>query len=185
MPRDEDGIDYMIPLSCDTARFFMEKREGAWETVRAVPAHDVCMYGWPRHLYRMHEGARIARGRHGRDVRRPDWATAARDYTFLNRRATRDSCIAAGGPSTTAPTVPLDCVIEFGEIAECPSWQVYGMGHSRVADQATRIPFVNFSKISDPCQDEWYGVTCGDYEVLTGEMTRSKCIRRGSRRISR
>ena len=25
---------------------------------------------------------------------------------------------------------------------------------------ATRIPFVNYSMITDPCRDEWFGVTC-------------------------
>ena len=182
VPRDEDGIDYMIPLSCDTAaRKNEEKREGAWETCALRPAHDVCMYGWPRHLYRMHEGRLLHEDGTVETIPESDWATADQTgYTFLNRpRHDRDSCIAAGGTFYYGANRSLDCVIEFGEITECPSWQVYGMGHSRVADQATRIPFVNFSKISDPCQDEWYGVTCGDYEVLTGEMTAQQVYQTG------
>jgi hypothetical protein len=37
------------------------------------------------------------------------------------------------------------------------------MGHSRDnynAPVATAIPFVNFSVITDPCNDDWFGVTC-------------------------
>ena len=35
------------------------------------------------------------------------------------------------------------------------------------ANQATytHIPFINYTKISDPCGDGWYGVTCEDYET--------------------
>ena len=35
------------------------------------------------------------------------------------------------------------------------------MAHSGGADIVfTYIPFVNFSSISDPCTDQWYGITC-------------------------
>ena len=40
------------------------------------------------------------------------------------------------------------------------------MGHSLDPPNlpvSTRIPFVNFSVISDPCNDEWHGVTCEDH----------------------
>ena len=42
-------------------------------------------------------------------------------------------------------------------------WQVHGMGHSLDPigrPVATAIPFVNFSVITDPCNDDWFGVTC-------------------------
>eukprot|EP00322_Chrysochromulina_rotalis_P026525 CAMPEP_0115841612 /NCGR_PEP_ID=MMETSP0287-20121206/7376_1 /TAXON_ID=412157 /ORGANISM="Chrysochromulina rotalis, Strain UIO044" /LENGTH=1520 /DNA_ID=CAMNT_0003295259 /DNA_START=20 /DNA_END=4582 /DNA_ORIENTATION=- len=134
-----------------------------FEDTKAIrPAHEMCMHGWPRHAYQLDKG---------RQMRWEDNATrdgVTRDaYTFLNRlRHSRENCTVLGGRYYEAETNHLeDCVFDFGTLQTCPSWEVHGMGHTLdppLNPIATRIPFVNFSVITDPCRDEWFGVTCED-----------------------
>ena len=139
-----------------------------FEDVKAIrPAHEMCLYGWPRHLYRLHEGRRERMVTNVTSVPR-----TKPEYTFLTRlRHTQDECTALGGKFYAAePNYLADCVFEFGELTSCPSWEVYGMGHTELSVKAqtdttgligtTKIPFVNFSVITDPCLDDWYGITC-------------------------
>ena len=90
------------------------------------------------------------------------------EYTFLNRlRHSRTNCTQLGGQYYEADGNHLeDCVFEFGTLTTCPSWEVHGMGHTLDpinTPVATRIPYVNFSMISDPCNDKWFGVTCEEH----------------------
>ena len=108
------------------------------------------------------------------------------EYTFLNRiRPSEANCTLLGGQYYPAINSGFaDCVVEFGHLGYCFSWEVHGMGHS--LDEVkylgtplddgtpvyksvfTRIPFVNYSLVSDPCRDRWYGVTCEDNEMGMG-----------------
>ena len=134
------------------------------EDVKAIrPAHELCMYGWPRHLYRMEEGNRRKAISNVSSIARQQ-----SEFTFLGRlRYSKANCTLMGGRFYDAETHYLpDCVFEFGELRKCPSWEVHGMGHtadSFNAPKATKIPFVNFSVITDPCNDGWFGVTCEDF----------------------
>ena len=139
------------------------------------PVHDMCLYGWPRHDYRLHETRESYRTKcEGPDcVSNYTWVVpTVPEYTFLNRlRISKDNCTLLGGAYYQAEdTFDLkeDCVFEFGTLTTCPSWEVHGMAHSEdpFADPvATEIPYVNYSVITDPCNDEWYGVTCEAHET--------------------
>ena len=97
-------------------------------------------------------------------------------YSFLSRlRPNRENCSLAGGTFYEAATAAEldDCVVEFGVMGMCPSWEVHGMAHSRDLSKSpepvfTYIPYVNYSSISDPCggdgEEKWYGITCEAYE---------------------
>lgn len=132
-----------------------------FEDVTAIrPAHEMCMYGWPRYEYMLEQGRRlkVESNVSSREATRAE-------YTFLGRlRHSQENCTLLGGRYYEAETNHLeDCVFEFGDLTECPSWEVHGMGHTLdpwLAPVATRIPFVNFSIITDPCLDDWFGVTC-------------------------
>ena len=77
------------------------------------------------------------------------------ERSFLNRlKLSRAQCEGANGicyPGDAA-TVCVDgaadccgdCVIDFGYLSECPSWEVHGMGHTRDPPGSpvhTYIPF--------------------------------------------
>jgi len=130
--------------------------------VQAVrPAHDMCLYGWPRHHYQMHEGRLPLEVTTGNVTTTRE--RTAEEYSFLSRlRPGEENCTLMGGTYYAASGATLaDCVFEFGNLGYCPSWEVHGMAHSGGADIVfTYIPFVNFSSISDPCTDQWYGITC-------------------------
>lgn len=139
------------------------------------PASELCIDGWPRQAHKMEDG----RTPHvlADDSGTTRVPTPLDEYSFLSRlRLSPDECAAAEGvcyPATETTVCPDgfeplsccdDCVIEFGILRECPSWELHGMGHTRdsksLPDVFTRTPFVNYSIISDPCLDEWDGVTC-------------------------
>ena len=89
------------------------------------------------------------------------------EYTFLARyRYTEDNCTLLGGRYYAADDNHLgpDCVFDWPpSLTGCSSWEVHGMGHSEdlpSEPRRTYIPFVNFSVITDPCLDDWFGVTC-------------------------
>ena len=118
---------------------------------------------WPRHSYRLHEG-RVGYivGNSTELVETP-----VDEYSFLNRlRYSELNCTAGGGQYyPAADSFQEDCVFQFGTLSECPSWEVHGMGHSKDLDVGegvtpveafTYIPFVNYSVMSDPCNDNWY-----------------------------
>ena len=134
-----------------------------FEDVKAIrPAHEMCMYGWPRHKYMLDQGRR-------RKVLNNVTSRAATraEYTFLGRlRHSQENCTALGGRYYEAELHHLeDCVFEFGDMTSCTSWEVHGLGHTldrRIEPRSTRIPYINYSVITDPCLDEWFGVTCDE-----------------------
>ena len=148
------------------------------DTIALKPSHQMCLYGWPRHAYQMHEGRLPLEYEDGNvSVTR---ARNVDEYDFLSRlRPNEENCSLVHGtfyPSTCATCLD-DCVVEFGRMDVCPSWEVHGMAHSRdVGIVFTNIPFVNYSSITDPCGgdglERWYGVTCEAYEdaVKPGEV---------------
>ena len=137
-----------------------------FEDVKAIrPAHEMCLYGWPRHLYRLHEGRRERMVTNVTSVPR-----TKPEYTFLTRlRHTQDEHAPAASSTRRSP-LPRRPRPRVWRAHVVPSWEVYGMGHTELSVKAqtdttgligtTKIPFVNFSVITDPCLDDWYGITC-------------------------
>ena len=144
------------------------------DTIAIKPSHQMCLYGWPRHAYMMHEGRLPLTYEDGNVTVTRE--RMVHEYDFLNRlRPNEENCTLVNGifyPSTCATCLD-DCVVEYGRMEACPSWEVHGMAHSRSSSRTgphvfTNIPFVNYSSITDPCGgdglERWYGVTCEAYE---------------------
>ena len=73
------------------------------------PAHEMCMYGWPRHNYQMDRGRRL------KLISNATYERPQAEYTFLSRlRLSYDNCTQLGGQYYDAYTNHLeDCVFEF------------------------------------------------------------------------
>lgn len=128
------------------------------DTLALQPAAEVCLYGWPRHAYKLHLGRTPYEIGNASDLQR---VPVPRDeYSFLNRlRLSREDCTAATGfcyPHTEDTICPDgvpdccdDCVIEFGTLTECASWTVHGMGHTRDAfNLATHVTRSNLCRVA-------------------------------------